>query len=354
MNPTPANPGTSWLALDVGGANIKAAHSSGQARVLPFEVWKRPGDLGKVIATLASTFPPFAGVALTMTAELCDCYPTKSHGVSAVLDSVLQALPGHVVRIWGRDEEFHSVDEIHARTDLAAAANWLALALVAARLLPAGEGLLIDIGSTTTDLIPLRDMRVATQSRTDTERLQTGELVYAGVRRTPFCALATELPFRGAVTGLSAELFASTHDVYLTLGDIPPDPKDLATADGRPATLDAARDRLARMVGADRETFSANDARSLSFAADSALVARLASAAQRACAATIGLPRGAVVAGSGEFLARRVAQRVIDLGAPIVSLNQAWGPVTSGAGCAHALAVLAAERNGELATPAQR
>jgi (4-(4-[2-(gamma-L-glutamylamino)ethyl]phenoxymethyl)furan-2-yl)methanamine synthase len=352
MDLSPANPGTSWLALDVGGANIKAAHSAGQARVLPFEVWKRPGDLGQVIATLAGTFPPFAGVALTMTAELCDCYPTKAHGVSAVLGAVLQAFPGRLVRVWGRDEEFHSVDEIHARSELAAAANWLALARVAARLLPAGEGLLIDIGTTTTDLIPLRESRVATHSRTDTERLQTGELVYAGVVRTPLCALAADLPFRGVATGLSAELFASTQDVYLMLGEIPPDPKNLSTADGRPATLEAARDRLARVVGADRDTFSLDDARALSRAADEALVARLASAAQKACAATIGSPPAAVVAGSGEFLARRVAQRVLNPGSPIVSLNQAWGPVTSGAGCAHALAVLAAERNADLPGPA--
>ena len=86
------------------------------------------------------------------------------------------------------------------------------------------------------------------RGRSDTERLQTGELVYAGVRRTPVCALATELPVRGIATGLAAEIFASTLDVYLTLGDIESNPTDLSTADGRPATVEAARDRLARMV----------------------------------------------------------------------------------------------------------
>jgi (4-(4-[2-(gamma-L-glutamylamino)ethyl]phenoxymethyl)furan-2-yl)methanamine synthase len=56
-----------------------------------------------------------------------------------------------------------------------------------------------------------------------------------GVRRTPVCALATELPFRGHPTGLAAELFAATLDVYLTLGEIAPNSKDLSTANGRPA-----------------------------------------------------------------------------------------------------------------------
>src|SRR5205085_7728015 len=89
----------SWMALDVGGANIKAAHSSGAARTLPFELWKRPDDLGPVIATLATTFPPCDRVALTMTAELCDCYPTKVVGVNAGLDAMPRARPGCPVQV---------------------------------------------------------------------------------------------------------------------------------------------------------------------------------------------------------------------------------------------------------------
>jgi (4-(4-[2-(gamma-L-glutamylamino)ethyl]phenoxymethyl)furan-2-yl)methanamine synthase len=335
-----------WIALDIGGANIKAAHTWGQARALPFELWKRPEDLPRVLAALTATFPPAERVAVTMTAELCDCYPTKAEGVKDVLDAVVGVYADREVRVWGTDERFHGVAEVLARPELAAASNWLALATLAARLLPEGPGLLIDIGSTTTDLIPLRDGRPAPRGRTDTQRLRTGELVYAGVRRTPVCALAAELPWRGAATGLSAELFATTLDVYLTLGAIPPDPIDDATADGRPATVEAARDRLARMVGADREGFSADDALAFARAADEALMARLAAAADRACQ-EVGRPRGAVVAGSGGFLARRLADRLIEPGGTLVELDRAWGPVASSAGCAYALVVLAGERDGD-------
>jgi probable H4MPT-linked C1 transfer pathway protein len=333
-----------WMALDVGGANIKAAHSAGLARTLPFELWKRPDELGQVLAALAATFPACDRLALTMTAELCDCYPTKAVGVNAVLDAVLDAFLGHPVEVWGVDGRFHPIDEIRRQPALAAAANWLALSTLAARLVTGGPGLLIDIGTTTTDLIPLKDNRNAARGRTDTERLQTGELVYAGVRRTPICALATELPYRGVPTGLAAELFASTLDVYLTLGEIPADPKDLSTADGRPATQAAARNRLARMIGTDQDAFTADDALAFAHAADEALLARLEVAADRACRPTIGRPSSAVVAGSGEFLARRLAQRVVAPGGAIIGLNEAWGTVASSAGCAHALLVLASER----------
>jgi hypothetical protein len=141
-------------------------------------------------------------------------------------------------------------------------------------------------------------------------------------------------------TGLAAEMFATTLDVYLTLGDIPPDPHDEATADGRPVTLDAARDRLARVVGADRELFTQEDAIQLSQAANDALLDRLESAARRACPET---PRNAVLSGAGTFLAGRLADRILEPGGTIVRLDETWGPVTSSAACAYAVLVLAGE-----------
>jgi probable H4MPT-linked C1 transfer pathway protein len=236
------------------------------------------------------------------------------------------------------------VAEARRQPHLVAAANWLALANLAARLIPEARGLLIDIGTTTTDLIPLDHGAVAARGRSDTERLQTGELVYAGVRRTPICALATELPLRGIATGLAAEIFASTLDVYLTLGEIEANPSDLSTADGRPATVEAARDRLARMVAADRFGFSEEDAIAFAQAADRCLINRLVLAAELATGPTTGRPDAVVVAGSGEFLARRLAPRVVEPGGKIVGLKEAWGAVASSAGCAYALVQLAAER----------
>ena len=175
--------------------------------------------------------------------------------------------------------------EARRQPHLAAAANWLALATLAARLIPEGARSLDRHRLDHDRPDPARPRTRGGAGRSDTERLQTGELVYAGVRRTPVCALATELPLRGIATGLAAEIFASTLDVYLTLGDIESNPSDLSTADGRPATVEAARDRLARMVGADRDGFSADDALAFAQAADECLIDRLVLAAERAARA---------------------------------------------------------------------
>src|SRR5262249_3617487 len=121
-----------------------------------------------------------------------------------------------------------------------------------------------------------------------------------------------------------------------------------STADGRPATADASRDRLARMVGADRDGFSALDAIGFARAADARLIERLHQAAERACAATIGEPAAAVISGSGSFLARRLANLLINPGGLVINLSDAWGHAGSSAGCAFALLILAAERRHDL------
>ena len=159
------------VALDIGGANIKAAHSSGQALTIPFEVWKRPDELGRAIAAAAAALPLADRAVVTMTAELCDCYPTKAVGVGAVLDAAVEGLQGRSIVVWGSTAQFHSVAEIRQNPQLAAAANWLALATLAARLVPASRGILIDIGTTTADLIPIDSGQVRRRGRTDTERL---------------------------------------------------------------------------------------------------------------------------------------------------------------------------------------
>ena len=330
-----------WLALDVGGANVKAAHEAGDAISIAFELWKRPQDLHEVLKSIIRMLPPFGRVAVTMTAELCDCFATKAEGVRSVLAEVLDSVGDVPLSVWGTDGRFHSLPFVLSNPMIAAAANWLALAEFAARLVPEGSGLLIDIGSTTTDLIALRSGKAVPKGRTDTARLRSGELVYAGVRRTPVCALANELVWNGAPIGLAAELFATTQDIYLILGAIEEDASNTSTADGRPATLANSRDRLARMVCADRDGLTTDEIDALAVALDAVLVARLVSAVKRVLE---GLDADTVVvSGSGEFLAHRVAEFVQAPQGKIVSLSETCGSNASTAGCAHALLHLAQE-----------
>src|SRR5689334_4768543 len=176
------------LGLDIGGANLKAAHSSGAARSRPFALWKSPAALPGALRQLLRGWPPYDLLAVTMTGELCDCFATKREGVRALLDAVSAA--GAVpARVWLTDGRLVGIGAARSRPLRAAAANWLALATFAGRFAPRGPALLIDVGSTTTDIVPLMDGRPVPRGRTDAQRLRCDELAYTGVIRTPLCAL---------------------------------------------------------------------------------------------------------------------------------------------------------------------
>ena len=184
------------VGLDIGGANLKASNGLDRSLSRPFAVWRHPDQLAAALADLLAEFPRPGGIAVTMTAELADCYRTKEEGVARILDAVTEASEGQELFIWQTGGEFVTVDEALELTPLVAAANWHALATWAARSLTEGTGLLIDIGSTTADIIPLAPGIPLPNGRTDTERLLSGELVYSGVRRTPHLFTGSNAPGR--------------------------------------------------------------------------------------------------------------------------------------------------------------
>src|SRR3972149_12171276 len=102
----------SVIGLDIGGANLKAAHTGGAARSLAFDLWKRPAELPTALTAVVAGLPRAELLAVTMTAELCDCFRTKRDGVSAVLDAVV-ALANQLgrlpVRVWPTGGPFAAI-----------------------------------------------------------------------------------------------------------------------------------------------------------------------------------------------------------------------------------------------------
>jgi probable H4MPT-linked C1 transfer pathway protein len=331
----------SILGLDIGGANLKAAHNFGRACLRPFELWRSPAGLPGALFALFQAMPEFDLLAVTMTGELCDCFETKRQGVSAILDAVESAChkvaKRPIINVWQTNGQFAPPAEARAAPVLTASSNWLALASYAARFASEGPALVIDVGSTTTDIIPLLDGRPAPRGRTDPERLKSGELVYTGVRRTPLCAL-----LEGAV---AAEWFATTLDVYVILGQLPEDANDLGTADGRPATRKASQARLARMVCTDFESFTQRDAEQLARKARGRQIAMMRKAIGQVSARLPGPIQTAIVSGSGEFLAWMATDDTERGPRPrVISLGHKHGADISQAACAFAVAILAAEK----------
>jgi len=332
----------SWLGLDIGGANLKAADAAGFAVSHPFPLWKDPEALPQELSALLCDAPTHDNLAVTITGELADCYSTKREGIAAIVEATIAAADSRRCLFYQTTGDLVSAQEAKQETLLTAASNWHALACLAGRVAPSDFSLLIDIGSTTCDVIPIVDGVPRPQGTNDPERLVNFELVYTGVERSPVCALVDSIPWRKEEYPVAQELFATTRDVYLLLGDLPEDPADSATADGQAATRAAAHTRMARSICADREMFSQSDAET---AADAVAAAQLALIAQ-AVATVIDRhaePRQIVVSGQGEFLARRVID-YLGLETDIVSLADRFGRTASWCGPAYALAVLCEER----------
>jgi (4-(4-[2-(gamma-L-glutamylamino)ethyl]phenoxymethyl)furan-2-yl)methanamine synthase len=324
------------IGLDVGGANLKAANTEGQARSQPFELWKNPAGLGDALRRLIEGWRWPEQFAVTMTGELCDCFETKREGVVAILDAVQRVAGDTPVRVWTNQGRFVDLPAAKADPLPCAAANWLALATFVGRYAPYGAGLLFDIGSTTTDLVPLSSGRPVPRGRTDRERLKCRELVYTGVRRTPVCALLRR--------GVAAEVFATMLDAYLLLELMPQSADDHNTADGRPATREMAHARMARMLCDDAESVTVQETRDLAEKARDQQMYLLNRAYIHLAEIHGGQFETVVLCGEGEFLARKlVEERAHVRHGCAVSLRDLLGPEISRAACAHAVAVLAAE-----------
>src|SRR4051794_32014700 len=127
---TPTTRIATTLAMDIGGANTKAAWSRGTSlRTVsrPFEVWQDRDALATVLRDVAAEAGPADAVAITMTAELSDAFRTKREGVAFVLDAAEAALGE--LRVLTVSGELVPAAAARSRPWDVAAANWMATAL---------------------------------------------------------------------------------------------------------------------------------------------------------------------------------------------------------------------------------
>lgn len=243
----------SFVGWDIGGAHLKLAIVDARGRLqhvgqYPCALWRGPDDLDRLLTQLCREWKLNRAMhAVTMTGELVDRFADRKEGVRMLLRQFTRHIAPQYARIYSLRKGLCSVATARRAPAEVASANWHAAAMSVARVLP--QALLVDVGSTTTDIIPIRGGRVATGALTDAGRLRTGELLYTGVARTPVMAVAQRAPLRGVWQNLAAEHFATMADIYRLTGDRRFGQGE--TADGRgKQPRDCAR-RLARMLGCD-------------------------------------------------------------------------------------------------------
>ena len=311
------------IGWDIGGAHAKACRvEAGRVRDIvqwPCPLWQGLPQLDAVLAEAHVRWPdasdPGVRHVVTMTGEMVDLFPDRAAGVRRLAAHLAEAL-GPSLRLFtgmgggdpvrGADRRWVGPEQAGRCWPAIASANWRATAEWLAGSHP--EALLVDIGSTTTDLIPLRGGGVAAQGHSDGERLASGELVYQGVVRTPLCALGQQRRFRGAETGVMNEWFATSADVYRLLGRLEAQHDQQPTADQAGKDLPATRQRLARMIGRDAMDGEPADWLDLAAQWAEAQQALIVLALRRvADSAALAADAPLVAAGCGDFLVPALA-----------------------------------------------
>jgi probable H4MPT-linked C1 transfer pathway protein len=234
------------IGIDVGGANLKVVNDDG-AHLHYCPLWE-----GAPLTSLLNQYvtAPDDPAVVVISGELADCFESKMEGISFIVDAVKNAF--YSARFYGTDGQFHD-----CAVPQLAAANWLASADYLRAEYP--EAVLLDIGSTTADVIPLARFE-SMKGLTDLLRLQKGYLIYTGLIRGNIATLLQSVTLGGVATPVSSEYFAASADAHLVLGHITPAQYSCDTPDKKEKTRAAALRRLARVVCADLDEIGTDGA----------------------------------------------------------------------------------------------
>ncbi|ACC75001.1 hydantoinase/oxoprolinase family protein [Paraburkholderia phymatum] len=332
------------IGWDIGGAHVKAARVE-SGRVCDVMQWVCPlwqglAHLDAVFDAVAQRWPDHGDAehAVTMSGEMADIFDDRATGVSALANRLAHRF-GPRTSFYAGCAGWQPYEAVTDRWADVASANWHATAALIAARVPAA--VLVDIGSTTTDFIAIREGMLVSRGSDDAQRLRSGELVYQGVVRTPLCALAQRIRFGGELHNVMNELFATTADIYRLTRELDPLHDQHPAADGGEKDRLGSCRRVARMIGRDAREASMADwecfAREWRKAQLAHLSANLAQVLGR-----VGLGHDVVLvaAGSGAFLADELAAQFGRDVMPFASLVDAddtaarWAQV-----CAPAVAV---------------
>ena len=256
--------------FDIGGANTDLAvidFEDGEIKNIEVDfaylpMWSDNDELSRVLLELIDSICSVSeidAVGISMTAELVDAYDTKKEGVLDVVEKCEKTFECPIAYV-GIDGML-SKDEIERTPLKAAAANWVATAQIATLI--SDNCIFIDTGSTTTDIIPIKDGKECALGKSDFDRSATGELVYTGTLRTNLASFLDTVELNGKEYRVASELFAQTADVYTVLDLITQDDYICDTFDGEgKSKIECAR-RIARVVCADLEMLSMDDIASM-------------------------------------------------------------------------------------------
>ncbi len=256
------------LGIDIGGANTKITklntNNSYTIDHIYFPMWMKNNELINLLSKYNNNNNKISKIALVTTAELADAYKTKKEGIENILNSVEEAFPNKEIYIFDVNGNFLTVEEGKKKYMDISASNWTATTEFIKKEFNLNDFLLIDMGSTTTDIIPVINGNIVA-NKTDLDRLINKELLYVGTLRTPVSFLTNEIIFKGIKTNMSSEYFAITGDINIIMNKISENEYSCDTPDGKPANKEHCKIRLSKVICSDLEQITNNEIENLAF-----------------------------------------------------------------------------------------
>jgi len=247
------------MGLDIGGANTdcciyninddKCELIKTNKEYLP--MWNNKEELESCLERFKK-YEKLDVVIVTTTAELSDGYKSKEEGIHDITKKVMNVFNEEdifFVTFNGlKDYEYVKENPLDM-----AAANWIATSHLIANIKK--DCIFMDMGTTTTDIIPIKDSHEIAEGHSDLERLCSGELVYSGMLRTNIATIVNQIPVKNTFASVSSELFTITADLYRILNDITEEEYICDTPDNKAKDILSCKRRLSRLVCAQLDDF---------------------------------------------------------------------------------------------------
>ena len=240
---------------DIGGAHIKVARCTSEGQLerviqVPCPLWQGLEQLDIAIQAVFSQLKNQHDItAITMTGELVDIFPDRQAGVVEIIACLSRYIDDDKLHIYAAELSWLSAQQAPNSWQYIASRNWQASSSLVSQ--HQEQGLFVDLGSTTCDIIPFINGHAIPQEVDDIGRQISRELLYTGTIRTPIIALSQTAVFNGSLVSLAAEVFATTGDIWCLLDKINPDIIQDNSADGYPWDHASCARRIARLLGTD-------------------------------------------------------------------------------------------------------
>ena len=238
-----------YIAWDIGGAHLKRCimdwrkHS---CSIFLCELWKN-NCLQEIINKTNKTYGKKREVLniVTMSGEMSDIYNSRLDGVNKIL-KVFKSYSN--TKIYTKRKGLIFLKERNIKSDIASS-NWHVTAEYLKKYI--NNGMIIDLGSTTTDFILIKNKNIINKRFDDFSGLKNQELVYSGVLRTPIFWITKSVKIRGQLLSIIPENFSTFADILVILNVIPKSYYYSSTADGKDKTKIDSLKRLSRSFGFD-------------------------------------------------------------------------------------------------------